>query len=669
MGRVLTLTKGRNLRLSWSKNMVKTIRDRYGDVNAGLALVFIESYTALLLDSPDTNKPFATIKKFFFELLNGEIGDVILRYKTLADRILKTMSDTSELTITGEFVDEMKETPVFREYLHFYRTGDARHFRFLLTFLNFGKKLKFEDPELEATALREWLEIESELGDLSIPSSVTFHLKKIISSSLREFDDTILLPKHGSGYTSEGYIDPNEKLDTLSFDDKSLYVFRRHAFGRFDAVRQSTEIYTDIPVEDFLGVEQIARHKRVPKTKFSMRSIVMETISRMMLQQDVARWLINAMEAGFEDIVTLRDQGGNQQYATAGSATFTCDTIDLSSASDRISADLVKEIFPAKVLFYLFGTRTNLVDIGDGVVFKMKKFAPMGSALCFPVQCIIFTSIVLLAHLMHHYGIDSVDSLTEGSIPWDRISYQLLKRFHSNPWEHKTTLLSPKVYGDDIICDYRVTDDVLDLLVTCGFKVNSEKSYTGQTAFRESCGVFALSGEDVTPLLFRLPGVGLDPRQSKIVVGPQALASFFDQVNNAGDFGYSHLRSSLINQLKRMRIVGVGGSKGTARLLRSDPFRFVPFSSRRDDFGIFTNSPRPPRTEDILGNWKYQRDERRVMVLTVSEFGRESDLMDTYMLDQWYRARIRGGSPSDVSQRASRIRPRVTRVTLGWTPW
>lgn len=639
----IELTPNRSLLLSWSSDSLNSVVANVGTRNSDLYRLFIESYVALLLDSPcDTEKPVAVLRRFFYELLRVPAKAIITRYASLADAMLESMSVTSDYTINGEFLDEMKDTPIFREYLTFYRTGDPVILKFILTFLYFGKKMDFMDPTLESAAFRDWLGIEQEMDNFSIPVEITDHLAIIIRQLVPDFDDSVFLPRHGPGYTAEGFLDPHEKLDNLSLDEKSTYVFRSTSFGRTSVDRGS--------LSPFLGQqrkEQVAKLRFVPKNVKTMRSICMEPISRMYLQQEVARWLINTMEqTSLRYLVTLRDQTPNQRYALGGSASNSCDTIDLSAASDRVHIGLVRSVFPKKILFYLLGTRTSIVETKRGRI-ELNKFAPMGSALCFPIESIVFASITLLGYLMHYYN---CKSLVSPSKDWFYLHHidEFIRMMHDEPLEI-LHLLRPRIYGDDIICDYRTTDDILILLSQCGLKVNSQKSFIGGSPFRESCGVFAFNGEDVTPLLFRVPW-------HRTQLNAEVFASLIGAINRAGEFGYTKLRSSLIHYVKRSRVVGIRGSIELS----------LPFTTNRDEFGIYTNLPHPPKR--VRYNAALQRDEKRVLIIRQS--GRrnyQSPFAESYFYDQWMRARVRGGSDEDNFS-SSRIRPRATRVRLGWTP-
>lgn len=617
--------------------------DNVGSENVGLYQLFVEAYVALLLDSPvDDAKPLRLVNYFLRELVSQHPRKLIVTYASLADRLLASMRTATESSITGEFLEEMRDTPIFREYLHFFKTGDAATLQFILSFLYFGKKLDFLDESLEANAFRDWLSIERDLEQLRPQNIILDALRIIVSALVPSIDDTLLLPRHGPGFVSEGCIDPNDKLDILSFDPKSAYVFRPTSFGRDGVDRVSLDPFKDRSMQ-----EQVAKLKFVPKNVKTMRSICMESASRMYLQQEVARWLINAMDNGpLGSMVTLRDQFPSQQYAIAGSECGLVDTIDLSAASDRLSVDVVKHIFPKQILFYLLGTRTRKVATPDGVI-ELKKFAPMGSALCFPVQCIVYTAVTILASIMQQHDTTLVEDI---DLSWRefRNVTRFISSMVSDPYEYQPhRLIRPRVYGDDIACDNRITSNVLILLSDLGFVVNEAKSFIGGTPIRESCGVYAFMGYTVTPCLFRVSGfVG--------EITPSTYTSAIDQANRFGDFGYRRVRSCLIHFLKKQTV----GKKIPVGI-------FLPFVDDPDKFGIFDTHPRQGTKTRV--NVYLQRTEVKALVVRPAGVGQKSSYIEQYAYDQWMRARIRGGS-DEFNYSSSRVRPPRTRFKLDWTP-
>jgi hypothetical protein len=165
----------------------------------------------------------------------------------------------------------------------------------------------------------------------------------------------------------------------------------------------------------------------------------------------------------------------------SGSRDGIISTIDLSEASDRVSLALVEEIFGFNPTFlrYLRLSRSRFVQTEDGELVLLNKFASMGSALTFPIESMVFLTIVITAICRKRgdFSRKTVRSLRKRS---DTLS----------------------IYGDDIIIPTDVYPEVVQSLSSLGMKVNESKSFsTGK--FRESCGIDAYDGQVVTPTYAR----------------------------------------------------------------------------------------------------------------------------------------------------------------------
>jgi hypothetical protein len=113
----------------------------------------------------------------------------------------------------------------------------------------------------------------------------------------------------------------------------------------------------------------------------------------------------------------------------------------------------------------------------------------MGSALCFPMEAMIFLSIVFL-------GIQ--DELNRTLTRKDILSFRDMVR----------------VYGDDIIVPVEFVQSVMNRLNLFGYKVNTNKSFWNGN-FRESCGKEFFAGVDVSieRVRMELPSSQLDVHQ------------------------------------------------------------------------------------------------------------------------------------------------------------
>jgi len=165
--------------------------------------------------------------------------------------------------------------------------------------------------------------------------------------------------------------------------------------------------------------------------------------------------------------------------AHCGSDDESVATLDLSEASDRVANWLVEELYENFPLFLegIQACRSTHAKLPSGEEIPLLKFASMGSALTFPIEAMVFTTIASLAILNAESS-----PLSEASI----------RGLHG----------SVCVYGDDIIVPTEHAETVIEHLETFGFKVNRRKSFwTGQ--FRESCGKEYWSGYDVSIVRFR----------------------------------------------------------------------------------------------------------------------------------------------------------------------
>nr|QDH86935.1 MAG: RNA-dependent RNA polymerase [Leviviridae sp.] len=215
----------------------------------------------------------------------------------------------------------------------------------------------------------------------------------------------------------------------------------------------------------------------VPKTLKTPRIIAIEPTVMQYAQQSLLGSFLSAIdEDSFLDrTVGFDDQEPNRVLAQKGSHSGDLATLDLSEASDRVSnlhVETMLQDFPY-LLAGVQASRSSKASVpGHGEV-TLAKFASMGSALCFPMEAIVFTTIIFL-------GIERELSTT--------LSREtLIKEFSGQV----------RVFGDDLIVPRDHVLSVIDELHTFGYKVNISKSFwTGR--FRESCGREYYDGHDVS---------------------------------------------------------------------------------------------------------------------------------------------------------------------------
>jgi hypothetical protein len=207
-----------------------------------------------------------------------------------------------------------------------------------------------------------------------------------------------------------------------------------------------------------LDVVPGGRYSTVAKNETTDRSIIVEPTINSFFQQGLGGMIrARLMKACGVD---LNDQSTNQRLAKLGSLTDDLATVDLSSASDLISKDLVQDLLPEEWFWWMNLTRSRRVFI-DGQWVTMEKFSTMGNGFSFDLESLIF------------YALTWAVTVRRGYNPF---------------WVN--------VFGDDIVVPSAVEEDFKQVFQNCGFKVNTEKSYFAGP-FRESCGHDYHLGENV----------------------------------------------------------------------------------------------------------------------------------------------------------------------------
>lgn len=341
-------------------------------------------------------------------------------------------------------------------------------------------------------AIERYLECEKEvreqdrLMDPDILQDFESMCIRLYGNILTKMDSDVyygrLVPKHGPGSTADRLFG-NEKYDQAEWPARLERMF---PFG--DYALPSWRFYYRLDHVDFLepGRERPVRVITVPKTQKTPRIIAIEPTAMQYMQQALARNLVEYLESEFISesgsiqsrnaafgMIGFLDQVPNQDMASRGSFDGSLSTLDLSEASDRVSYQHVRAML-AKYPHFREGvdaTRSRKADV-RGKVIRLAKFASMGSALCFPMEAMVFLAIVFLA-------IEGRDHV--------RLTGKDFQEFVGRV----------RVYGDDIIVPTEYATAVADYLDLFGFKVNVNKSFWNGL-FRESCGKEYYGGHDVS---------------------------------------------------------------------------------------------------------------------------------------------------------------------------
>lgn len=369
-------------------------------------------------------------------------------------------------------------------------------------------EMPYEEQSLELK-IRSFIETDASLPsdsfDLDDRSQrVLARSRASIKAALFGFNPMKGLPKHGPGAVASG----EKKWQKMDF--KIFYRELDQVYKYTDWFFLSQAHLAD-DLENFLNLEErdtgVSRVAFVPKDSRGPRMIAMEPTEYMWIQQSIKGLLYDWVEnhtltKGF---VNFTNQNINRDLALSASQSARICTLDMKDASDRVSLLLVKELFKdTSLLSALLATRTPDVQLPDfwngDKIHHYKKFAPMGSALCFPVEALCFWAL-------------AVGAISE----WFSIPLRLaMKRVF--------------VYGDDIITDSEFFDCLQHTFEMFHLKLNQDKCCTGEV-FKESCGCDAFMGVDVTPIKVKkqLPSTRHDG---------QALVSWVSYANSFFSRGY-----------------------------------------------------------------------------------------------------------------------------------
>lgn len=391
--------------------------------------------------------------------------------------------------------------------------------RFLRTICFFFYKGEFPSSDaMDAATLQKFKDIDESLtfspdeSTLRLLDAASFLLREV----LKNYDPMDIVPRHGPGSVATG-----EKLDE-KYVFKRLYndLHQRYPYYEFFIVGGASELLDRKAW--YMSLERLehgtAKTVLVPKDSRGKRTINEEPLEKQWIQQGIARTLVPFIEAHHltRGQVNFTYQHFNQNFSLLGSVTREWATIDLSDASDRVGLDMVKYLFRHHdgLLRSLIATRSTHTVLPTGETLELRKFAPMGSALCFPVEALVFWAVCVVAISRH-------------------------KREDFRSWAHRVY-----VYGDDIIVPNDMFGVVVDALESVGLVVNKTKSYH-RGFFRESCGVDAFRGCIVTPIRLRNLFSG-KPSDGTALAAYTAMANAFEGV------GYGSAASFVWKELERV---------------------------------------------------------------------------------------------------------------------
>lgn len=309
-----------------------------------------------------------------------------------------------------------------------------------------------------------------------------------LSDVARKIDMDEFRPQHGPGATADR-LRGNAKWNQNEWTQR-LERYFPHGEYLFNAWGHDHHAYPCTVNILEPGQERPVRIVAVPKTQKTPRIIAIEPTCMMYVQQGLLQLIQESIERDdiLRHFIRFRDQTPNQRLAQQGSRSeihrvyaskeakgTRLATLDLSEASDRVSLWHVQQLCYRHTYFYnvLMAARSSKARIEElDLTIELSKFASMGSALTFPMEMMVFLTVIFL-------GLEKAAG-TE---------------FHARDIRRMRGLVA--VYGDDIIVPADDASTVADHLEAFGFKVNRGKSFWNGK-FRESCGKEYYDGTDVS---------------------------------------------------------------------------------------------------------------------------------------------------------------------------
>ena len=293
--------------------------------------------------------------------------------------------------------------------------------------------------------------------------------RRHVQSVLYRFRERALKPSHGPGAVTTSKLKWLHRYTTM----ECLYPYSDW-FSLYQN-RDQLESWDDAEERDLIEAKLIA----VPKDSRGPRLICVHPAEAIWLQQGIRRELertISLVRTSYgpwpRGHIQFDDQSVNGSIALLSSRSRRYATLDMKEASDRISDVLVQILFGSKYKYFGCCRAQKFVIPNLFGLTKLRgdlhSYAPMGNATTFPVQSLVFWAICVAS--LQRLGFHQPGAVF--------------------------------VFGDDIIIPSECAETVINDLESFGLLVNRTKSFW-RGAFRESCGVDAFNGVDVTPVRWK----------------------------------------------------------------------------------------------------------------------------------------------------------------------
>lgn len=371
----------------------------------------------------------------------------------------------------------------------------------------------------ETEAVADWLAIEIAMDRTAISSNRIASMRTLIFkefSLLTTLHEHSLLSSYPPRNTSGSFMGYNRLINDSPSATREMkspyYEYTHFADNNYKGTSGYKKPYKSYKFryQRCESTSPITNDKLlyVPKNRKTPRGIMKTDPHMLSYQMSFFDFMVDYLEKVTSKRINFRDQSVNQKLAYQGSIDGSYCTFDLSSASDRVSFSLISRLFQGTPLLKFISKYRNyevkLPLVKEDILYSnlrkrltpsdftelcnkvsgtaetgmfygpLKKLAGMGSGFTFPLLAFVcYLSIV--SYLVDH------------GVPFKVASRDVY------------------VYGDDIIVKSYIKHIVPVVLSEIGLKINPDKSFTN-SYFRESCGVDAYGGYNVTPVRLKLAG-------------------------------------------------------------------------------------------------------------------------------------------------------------------
>lgn len=347
--------------------------------------------------------------------------------------------------------------------------------RYLRTVLVFGYKAEYEPTyDQLQDAQKAFKSANMEVGGwCDYFDNSEYHRRPLFQEAKRLVSRVVsrgnldeLIPSHGPGAVFPSHRASDKSKFSICAPICAHYPYDSNfnclpSLGLDDLLSSDKDSYDEIH----------AKLVAVPKDSRGPRLICVHPKEAIWIQQGQRRIIEQCITSHplTRGKINFTDQGINGSLALSSSFSRGFTTIDLKEASDRVGRSLVRHLFGDYYYGKISCSRASHVRMLDGSLVELNMWAPMGNCLTFPVESLVFWALVRAGiRCRHGQHCDDV-----------------------------------YVFGDDIIVPTDLYDGAIYGLCSAGLIPNEAKTFR-KGFFRESCGVDAYLGKDVTPYRMRV---------------------------------------------------------------------------------------------------------------------------------------------------------------------